>query len=249
MTSDPRYDRFGWDYARFNPLEERALGWYRGHARLAAGPVLELACGTGRLLAALAGEGYEVVGLDRSAAMLRQARERLGAAATLVEGDMREFALDRQFALAIVADNSLREIETEEGILACLRSVRRHLEPEGRLLVTERRFDPARYPDGVAESPWAPAGRDPATGDDVERRVRVRLDEGQKSLRGVMTYRVVGSVNETDLPFESLVLLPEDYRRLFAEAGFASVLHVGYEERADDGVDPVLCFVCTPRNT
>ena len=245
MTGDARYDRFGWDYARFNPLEDRALRWYRRHARETGGPILELACGTGRLLAALATDGHEVVGLDRSETMLRQAQRHLGSAGTVVQGDMRAFDLDRRFALAIVADNSLREIESEAGILECLGCVRRHLRPEGRLLVTERRFDPARYPDGVSEHPWSPAGADPATGEALERRVRVRLDTDHRRLHGTMTYRVVGAAEEVELPFDSLVLHPEDYRRLFRTAGFDCELFVGYEARADDGADPFLCFVCT----
>ena len=247
MPSSARYDRFGWDYERFNPLEKRALAWYRWHALRTGGPVLELACGTGRLLAALAADGHEVVGLDGSDAMLQHARRRLGEAATLVRGDMRAFEVDRSFALVIVADNALREIETEEGILACLRCVRRHLRPDGRLLVTERRFVPDRYPDRELEHPWAAAGRDPATGKAWERRVRVRLAPDGRRLLGVMTYRLVGSSREVDLPFESLVLHPEDYRRLFAAGGFDCEPFVGYEARADDGVDPILCFVCTSR--
>ena len=247
VTNDPRYERFGWDYARFNPLEDRALAWYRWHARRADGPILELACGTGRLLAALAADGHEVVGLDRSNTMLGQARERLGETATLVQGDMGAFELDRRFALIVIADNSLREIESEPGIVACLRCVRRHLLPAGRLLVTERRFDPDRYADGIDEHPWASAGMDPTTGREMERRVRVRLDPDHRRLHGVMTYRAVGSASETDLPFEGLVFRPPDYRRIFASAGFECEPFVGYELRADDGTDPTLCFVCTAR--
>ena len=244
MTGRLRYDRFGWDYARFNPLEARAVAWYLLHAR---SPVPELACGTGRLLAALAHAGHEVVGLDRSPTMLVQARQRLGDRATVVEGDMRAFELDRRFGLAFVADNSLRELETEADIVACLRCLHRHLEPDGRLLVTERRFDPSRYADGVAEHAWFPAGEDPGTGAPLERKVRVRLASDHKRLHGVMTYRAVAASDETELPVESLILRPDDYRRLFSQAGFDNALRVGYEEQADDGVDPILCFVCTPR--
>lgn len=246
MAGDARYERFGWDYAAINPLEDRAVAWYRAHARESGGPVLELACGTGRLVAALAADGYEVVGLDRSAAMLDQASAGVGTRARFVRGDMRAFALDRRFGLVLVADNSLRELETEEDILACLACVRRHLRADGRLLVTERRFDPGRYPGGVLAHDWAPVGTDPRTGRPTERRVRVHLDADHRRLHGVMTYREVGSEEETALAFESLVLRPEDYRRLFEAAGFATTLHVGYTRRPDDGVDPILCFVASP---
>ena len=46
-----------------------------------------------------------------------------------------------------------------------------------------------------------------------------------------------------EFPYGGPVLLPADYRALFDEAGFRVRLFVGYEEREDDGQDPILCFV------
>lgn len=69
------------------------------------GPVLELACGTGRLSVPLALDGHEVVGLDVSAAMLRAARrkaESAGAEIEFVQGHMRWLELGREFALIVV---------------------------------------------------------------------------------------------------------------------------------------------------
>ncbi len=54
--------------------------FYREEARRAGGPVLELACGTGRLTVPLAQDGHEVVGLDASTAMLARAREKAAGA-------------------------------------------------------------------------------------------------------------------------------------------------------------------------
>ncbi|MHC4473952.1 MAG: class I SAM-dependent methyltransferase, partial [Planctomycetota bacterium] len=96
-----RYERFGWDYHDINPLAEREVAWYRRHARESGGPVLELACGTGRLLRALAEDGHDVTGLDLSKAMLALAREHAAGAPAevrerirLVKGDMADFALE-----------------------------------------------------------------------------------------------------------------------------------------------------------
>jgi SAM-dependent methyltransferase len=105
-------------------------------AREAAGPVLELACGTGRLAVPLARNGHEVVGLDASPAMLRAARAKARAAGlevALVEGDMRSFALPRRFGLVVVGCNSLAHLTGTEDLLACLAAVRRHLAPGGIL--------------------------------------------------------------------------------------------------------------------
>ncbi|MBK8068175.1 MAG: class I SAM-dependent methyltransferase [Rhodanobacteraceae bacterium] len=78
------------------------IGWYRALARAADGPVLELGCGTGRVLAALLAAGVDAVGVDRSGAMLQQARLRCGPAASLLRMDIRRLALRGEFALALL---------------------------------------------------------------------------------------------------------------------------------------------------
>src|SRR5918912_1113576 len=89
--------------------------FYREIARRTGGPILELACGTGRLTLALARDGHEVVGLDASRAMLRAAHAKAEAEdveITLVQGDMRSFDLGRRFPLVIVCCNSLAHLTT-----------------------------------------------------------------------------------------------------------------------------------------
>jgi SAM-dependent methyltransferase len=97
-------------------------------------PVLELACGTGRLTIPIARDGHETVGLDTSPTMLEAARakaESSGLGNTFVRGDMRAFALHRHFGLIVVSCNSLAHLTTNEDLRACLRRVRDHLEPGG----------------------------------------------------------------------------------------------------------------------
>ena len=109
-------------------------GFYREEARKAGGPILELACGTGRLTLPLAREGHEVVGLDLSPHMLQRARNKAVAQAidvAFIGGDMRAFDLGRQFALVFVSCNSLAHLTTSAEILACFECVRRHLAPGG----------------------------------------------------------------------------------------------------------------------
>jgi len=54
-----------------------AIDWFRAIARRTGGPVLELGCGTGRVAIPLAQDGHDVVGLDRSEAMLARAQRHL----------------------------------------------------------------------------------------------------------------------------------------------------------------------------
>jgi SAM-dependent methyltransferase len=70
-----RYDAFAWHYE--GSIGDRSvdddLTWY---ARRGRGPILELACGTGRVALSLARAGLRVLGLDLSEPMLRIARRK-----------------------------------------------------------------------------------------------------------------------------------------------------------------------------
>jgi SAM-dependent methyltransferase len=108
--------------------------FYRDLVRKAGGPVLELACGTGRLTLALARENRPITGLDLSIAMLATARAkaaRENLAVTFVQENMATFDLGQRFALVVLAGNSLAHLTTTEDLRGCLRSVRRHLAPGG----------------------------------------------------------------------------------------------------------------------
>jgi SAM-dependent methyltransferase len=109
------------------------------HQQLASkrgGSVLELACGTGRLIIPLTLDGHEVVGLDSSPTMLAAARQKAqaaGARATWLQGDMPSFDLRRRFDLIIVSCNSLAHMLTSEALVGCLQLIGRQLEPWGTL--------------------------------------------------------------------------------------------------------------------
>lgn len=108
--------------------------FYVDLARQQAGAVLELACGTGQLTIPIASCGLPTVGLDQSAAMLKVAKRRAAAAnasVALVQGDMRDFALDREFDLIFIARNSLLHLLSTTDLHAAFSAVRRHLTADG----------------------------------------------------------------------------------------------------------------------
>jgi SAM-dependent methyltransferase len=144
MTYDPFARYYDADFRDY--LED--LPFYRELARRTGGPILELMCGTGRVLLPLAEAGHTITGVDISPAMLAVARERvaeLGLAerAALVEGDVRSAPLPAgQFALAFVAINSFMHLEAVRDQLACLSNVRRALAPRGLLVLDLFNPDP-----------------------------------------------------------------------------------------------------------
>ncbi len=130
------------------------VAFYLAHARAARGPVLDLACGSGRLLIPALAAGVDIEGLDLQSEMLgeltRKARAR-GLEPCVHPGDMRSFALPRRYALIFSAFNALVHNLTPEDWLATLRGCRAHLAPGGTLLFDVQTMPPAALadPDGV----------------------------------------------------------------------------------------------------
>lgn len=152
--------------AFFNPgLAD--VPFYEAWARDAGGPVLELGCGTGRLLWALRKTGLSVEGLDASAEMLAACRaqgKRHGLEAALHQGDWRSFDLGKRFAGIALPFNGLQHLHRAEDLRAFFERVRQHLLPGGGLALDVHLPQPAllvRDPAerfGVEEGPLAPNG-------------------------------------------------------------------------------------------
>lgn len=126
-------------YDRITSPPGGSFDHYLHVARASAGPVLELACGTGRLTIPLAQALAEdttrpVTGLDLAPTMLDGARRKAVAAGVeveLVQGDMRTFALGRRFGTIFIAFNSLLHLTSNEALADCFARVREHLAPDG----------------------------------------------------------------------------------------------------------------------
>ncbi|MFT3768290.1 MAG: class I SAM-dependent methyltransferase [Minicystis sp.] len=107
--------------------------FYASLARETGGPVLELGCGTGRVLLPIAQEGIECVGLDLSPAMLDVLRAKGPPPnLSLVQASITDYDLGAgRFALIYSAFRVFQHLYTVEDQLAALACVRRHLSPGG----------------------------------------------------------------------------------------------------------------------
>jgi SAM-dependent methyltransferase len=130
-------------YDHVVPYRERTdVEFFVDAAIEAGGPVLEIGCGTGRVLIPTARAGIDIVGLDLSPHMLAVCRERLRlerepvqSRVTLVQADMRRFDVARRFSLITLPFRPFQHLVTVGDQLACLESIRRHLADEGRLIL------------------------------------------------------------------------------------------------------------------
>lgn len=95
--------------------------------------LLDLGCGTGNHAFILAKRGRRVTGIDASAGMLRVARAKAQRRSNpaFLRADMRSFELGRRFDAAISMDGAFTHLLADRDIVAHLRTVRRHLEPDG----------------------------------------------------------------------------------------------------------------------
>jgi SAM-dependent methyltransferase len=155
--------------------------FYLAQAQKTGGPILDLACGTGRVALPLARAGFRVTGVERAPGMLAIARAKHKASGLTTlkfqQGNMADFRLGRRFGLAIIAYRAFQHLLTPNEQRSCLQCVRRHVRRRGRLIV--HLFDPRLehcVPNDPAYNGKRAAVHDPSTQQDVlvevtERRV------------------------------------------------------------------------------
>ena len=205
--------------------------------RLRAGArVLDLGCGTGNSTFPFYARGFEVVGLDASADMLRVAREKLPPV-RFVQADFTSFCLDESFGrpfglpfdLVVSMFDSLNNLLEPAHFLAAARRVYEHLSPGGFFM-----FD-VNTTQGLRDL-WE-AGRAEGWAGDVYYRWEHLFDE-TTGLARVEAYCESEAGRFTEIHFERPYDPPE-LRTLLAQAGFAKVRIISYPSGAAATEDDV----------
>jgi len=212
--------------------------FYRELAMSAGGPVLELGCGTGRVLLPIAAQGIACTGLDASPAMLEEFRRKPGAdAVTLAGARMEDFELPgRKFSLIFSAFRAFQHLDTVEQQLACLAQVRAHLAPGGtfafdvfnpKLESMAREADPE-----VLDLTFEHEGRE------VKRYAKVTRDRVRQVIHVTMRYveaMATGPAKETTVHFTMRWFLRFELEHLLHRAGFTEVMIHGDFDRSPVG--------------
>jgi SAM-dependent methyltransferase len=123
------------------------VDFYQRLATETGGPILEVGCGTGRVAIQLAAAGFEVLGVDLSEPMLRVLERRraeldpaVAARLSVRQSDMTTLDLRREFPLVITPSRVFQFALTSGAQRQALAALRRHLRPDGRLVLDL--FDP-----------------------------------------------------------------------------------------------------------
>jgi SAM-dependent methyltransferase len=259
-SGDGARDPYAWESdlydATTGEVSERDVPFYTALAADAAGPLLELACGTGRVLAPCAaamGPDVAAVGVDVSPTMLARARARMAASRVedrvrLELGDMRMVRLDLRFPLVTVPFRSLFHLPSDDDWVAALATVRAHLEPGGRFAADVFVPDPDLIASRQDHHGFAGEVRHPDTGQRVALWEHTTFD----AVAQVATKRRVSEILDEDgLVLERRHRLlevhfryPNEVLRLLEAAGF-SVEQVfgGFDGRPLDSAAEDLIWV------
>lgn len=195
--------------------------FYAGLAAQSGGPVLELGCGTGRVLLPIARTGLACVGVDPSAQMLRVLRAKQPPAnLTLVQATMQTLDLpERGFALAYMAFRAFQHLLTVDDQLEALTRIREHLRPDGLLALDV--FEPILARLAIREEPEQVQPAFEHEGRMVQRRVNIRRDHVQQINDVVFRYVEVESGRELGVePITMRWIYRYELEHLLVRAGF-----------------------------
>lgn len=229
-------------------------------AARADGPVLELGCGSGRLLLPLARAGHTVTGIDSSAGMLARARARLvqeeaavQARVTLLQADMTTSALPDapQFGLIIIPYNTLLHLDKTQVVVA-LRQAQNYLAENGRIFIDlANPGDIASTPEDALLS-LENVLTDPESGELIVHLASNRLDTVGQILHITWIYDVSppggGTVSRTVAQSAYYYRYPHQLELLLQEAGY-KLLHLwgNYDQSPYNETSDRLLVLATKR--
>jgi len=243
LYSDGRY----YDLQTKDFLED--IPFYLRQIQKFGQPVLELACGTGRITIPLAEKGIQMTGLDVSEAMLSQARMKARAKGVDIQwilADCRDFQLDRTFRLVFIPINSIAHLHDLESLEVFFSRVKEHLAPGGRFIIDvfnprldilmrdpTKRYPVAQYPD--------PDGRGMVTVTENN------VYDAAQQINRIRWYYKIGQTEERVVENNMRILFPQELDGLLLYCGFAIEAKFGnYDETPFESTSPKQLIVCYP---
>ena len=218
------------------------LPFYLDLAKRSGGPVLEIACGTGRVLLPIAREGIAIDGMDSSLPMLRVLKShiqnephKIRRKISVHKGDMRDFRLRKKYSLVIIPFRPLQHMYTLKDQLKALTTAAAHLRKNGALAfdVFFPKFEmlSANIGQEILDLEWQ------ASSDSIVRRhfVKHSVDKMNQTFSFTFVYRTYQGdklVREETEPFTMSYYTYPHLKALFILAGLETVAEYGSFSKA-----------------
>ena len=195
--------------------------------------ILDLGCGTGNHAVRLAAAGFEVVGVDRSAEMLRIAQDKIRESKVNVrlrQSDIREVHLEEIFDAALMMFAVLGYQHGDDDVIRALQAARRHLRPRGFLV-----FDVWHGPAVLAQRPGRRVRKMLTDHGELTRISSGTLDTDRRICTVDISVQLVSGhqvVQESTERHSMRYFFPTDLERLLAAGGFRLLRLGGFPEFA-----------------
>ena len=251
MSLMSEFDRYDLEATFYDAVFEKEddIPLYAEYSEMADGAVLECGCGTGRVTIPLARKGFTIVGIDTNEKMLAIAREKLAKEPSkvqrrvkLIKADMKAFKVEETFSLCLIPFSTFLHMLTVEDQEACLRTINRHLKPNGRIIISIFNPDLSR-PLGVVR-----LGQVKQAGDETIMRFYTQeIDFSRQLTYGTYVYDFVkqdGTVRRLVVPYKIRYVFYDEMRNLLMRTGYVIENVYGDEQKTPfRPKSPLMVFV------
>lgn len=248
------------DFAHLYDFDDRSITkddipFFLEYAKKINGDILELACGTGRVLLPLAKAGFNVWGLDITKEMLEQFKMKLSRETedvqnrvTLIEQDMTSFKLDKKFSMITIPYRTFQLLINDTDQINCLKNVHSHLSDNGTFILTVFRpgqltEDWTKYPE---QEDWS--RKDEETGITYKAtNAKTGIDVNKQIIYPDLNYYITEKSGEVKKLTQRVALkYYQEYqiKNLLQETGFEVVEEFGYYDKRPLGEGTEYILVC-----
>jgi ubiquinone/menaquinone biosynthesis C-methylase UbiE len=222
-----------WDLLRGDTSHWEDRFFYRDLIVRHSQPVLDVGCGTGRLLLDYLAQGIDIDGVDVSPEMLAictEKAQRLGLRPRVFEQVMQELDLPRTYRMIMVPSSSFQLLTDPRDAQEAMRRFFRHLEPGGILVMPFMLLWDEPTLQRIVQGPWEPSGEAvrPEDGSTIRRWTRSTFDVVEQLESTEDRYEVLrnGAVVATEMHVRSPATrwyTQQQALHLYEEVGFTNM--------------------------